>query len=177
VSVHQHRGLQVVVLMVDLHTPDRPPQLFIDVKGVQAEGADFARDGRHVVYLGNDAGQREIYVRPYPGPGGTLPVSVSGGREPRWAANGEIFYRSVDGTRMFSVKATAAPSLAISAPEERFKGDYYISPTGSPRPQYDVTADGQRFLMLVPTRVSEDDRRARIVVVQHWIDELKRQLP
>ena len=177
VSVHQHRGLQVVVLMVDLHTPDRPPQLFIDVKGVQAEGADFARDGRHVVYLGNDAGQREIYVRPYPGPGGTLPVSLSGGREPRWAANGEIFYRSVDGTRMFSVKATAAPSLAISAPEERFKGDYYISPTGSPRPQYDVTADGQRFLMLVPTRVSEDDRRARIVVVQHWIDELKRQLP
>jgi hypothetical protein len=56
----------------------------------------------------NDTGQREIHVRPYPGPGGKSPVSVSGGREPRWAANGEIFYRSMDGTQMFSAKATVA---------------------------------------------------------------------
>jgi serine/threonine-protein kinase len=177
VSVHQHRGLQVSILMVDVQTPDRSPQPFIDVKAVQAEGADFARDGRHVVYLATDTGQREVYVRPFPEAGGASPVSVSGGREPRWAANGEIFYRSLDGTRMFSAKAATTPSLKISVPEERFKGEYYVAPTGSPRPQYDVTADGQRFVMLVPTAASEDDRRTRIVVVQHWIDELRRRLP
>jgi hypothetical protein len=77
---------------------------------------------------------------------------------------------------MFSARAIGSPSLTISAPEERFKGLYYVSPTGSPRPQYDVTADGQRFLMLVPTAMSDDGRRPRIVVTQNWIEELKRLL-
>jgi len=175
-SVHHHRAGQVAILMVNLQAPERPPQAFIDIKDAPAEGADFARDGRHVVYLGNDSGRREIYIRPFPGPGGASPVSVSGGREPRWAANGEIFYRSLDGTSMFSARAIGSPSLTISAPEERFKGLYYVSPTGSPRPQYDVTADGQRFLMLVPTAMSDDGRRPRIVVTQNWIEELKRRL-
>ena len=56
-----------------------------------------------------------------------------------------------------------------------FEGGYYVSPTGSPRPQYDVTADGKRFLMLASTRTETDAAggRSRIVVVQNWLEELK----
>jgi hypothetical protein len=79
---------------------------------------------------------------------------------------------------MFSVKTTGAPALTIGTPEERFEGDYYVAPTGSPRPQYDVSADGQRFLLLVPTPSDGNGaRHRRIVVVRHWVEELKRLLP
>jgi hypothetical protein len=54
-----------------------------------------------------------------------------------------------------------------------------VSPTGSPRPQYDVTADGKRFLMLASTRTETDAAggRPRIIVVQNWLDELKGRAP
>ena len=182
-SVHQHLGLRVTIQMVALDHPDQPPHVFADGEGTQAEGADFARDGRHVVYLSNDNGRRDVFVRPFPGPGGRLAVSVNGGREPRWAANGELFFRSLDGRRMFSASTTSSrttPSkaLTIGTPEARFEADYYVAATGSPRPQYDITADGQRFLMLAPTpRSDAAANRARIVVVEHWAGELKRLLP
>ena len=176
-SVHQHRGLSVVCLMVALDRPDQPPQVFAEGEG-QTEGADFSRDGRHAVYSSTDSGRREIYVRPFPGPGPRLPVSVNGGREPRWAANGELFFRSPDGRQLFSAKPGAGTPLAVGTPELRFEGDYYIAPTGSPRPQYDVTPDGKRFLMLAPTpRPEGSQNRSRLVVVQNWFEELKRLVP
>ena len=59
-----------------------------------------------------------------------------------------------------------------------FEAPYYISPTGSPRPQYDVTPDGQRFLMLATGRGADASAaRPRIVVVQNWFEELRRLLP
>lgn len=55
---------------------------------------------------------------------------------------------------------------------------YPVSPTGSPRPQYDVTADGQRFLLLTPSGGPDcSAERSRIVVVQNWFEELKRLVP
>jgi hypothetical protein len=62
---------------------------------------------------------------------------------------------------------------------ELFRGSYFVAPTGSPRAQFDVTRDGQRFLMLKP--VAPDNRTSpmvpRIVVVQNWIEELKQRVP
>lgn len=113
-----------------------------------AEGADFSRDGRYVAYLAEETSQREIYIRPYRKPGGEVTVSVAGGREPVWAANGDVFYRNPTGEQMFAVSVTTEPTLKVGKPLELFQGPYFVSPTGSPRAQYDVTADGQRFLML-----------------------------
>jgi hypothetical protein len=59
-----------------------------------------------------------------------------------------------------------------------FERPYYISPTGSPRPNYDVTADGQRLIMITPGRGANSTvSTSRIVVVQNWQEELKRLLP
>jgi serine/threonine-protein kinase len=156
---------------------DHAPKVFLDGE-VAVEGADFSRDMRYVAYLSPESGQREIYIRPYPGPGGQVTVSVGGGREPMWIDNGDLFYRSLNGDRMFAVSAPTAPTLKVGTPVLLFQGPYYVSPTGSPRPQYDVTADGQRFLMLRPSRGPDSSgERDRIVVVQNWLEELKRLVP
>jgi hypothetical protein len=103
---------------------------------------------------------------------------VNGGVEPRWAANGEVFYRNPNGDRIFSVSTSTTPTLTVGKPTQLFQGQYYVAPTGSPRAQYDVTADGKRFLMLA-TAPSADiaGGRPRFVVVQNWVEELKKLSP
>ena len=125
-----------------------------------------------------EAGPREVYIRPYRHTGGRVTVSVGGGREPVWANNGDLFYRNLTGYRMFAVSVTTEPTLKVATPVQLFQRPYYTSAAGSPRPQYDVTADGQRFLMLAPTSGTDASvARPRIVVVQNWFEEVKRLVP
>ena len=58
----------------------------------------FSPDGRWVAYQSNVSQRFEIYVQPFPGPGGTFLVSTNGGAQPRWRRDGkEIFYVALDG--------------------------------------------------------------------------------
>src|SRR5258708_4114695 len=78
-----------------------------------AESAGFSRDEHYVAYVSPATGQREIYIRPYPKPGGQGTVSVGGGQEPVWAATGVRFYRSLTGDRIrrrISVDLPRVPS-------------------------------------------------------------------
>jgi len=177
-TLHHHPAEgPVSILMLPMDRAESKPQVFF--KGdFNAESAAFSRDGRYVAFLAQETGQREIYIRPYPGPGGQLTVSVGGGRESVWANNGDLFYRSLTGERMFAVSVPTEPALKVERPVELFQGPYYISPGGSPRPQYDVTPDGQRFLLLSSAPgANASVARPRIVVVQNWFDELKRLVP
>jgi len=177
-TIHHHPSEGAVsILMLPMDGVDPKPQVFF--KGdFNAEGADFSRDGRYVAYLAEETSQLEIYIRPYRKPGGEVTVSVAGGREPVWAANGDVFYRNPTGERMFAVSVTTEPTLKVGKPLELFQGTYFVSPTGSPRAQYDVTADGQRFLMLAPAPgTSGSVPRPRMIVVQNWTEELKRLVP
>ena len=109
------------------------------------------------------------------GPGGQQTVSVGGGHQPVWAASGELFYRDPEGTRMMAVTVTTDPTLTIGPPVELFQGQYYNRlPTGSPRSQYDVTADGQRFLMVAGDSAGP---RQRFNVVLNWTEELLERVP
>jgi len=66
---------------------------------------------------------------------------------------------------------------SVLPPMQLFQGPYYVSPTGSPRAQYDVTADGRRFLMLAPSGADAPFARRRIVVVEHSTEALKHPTP
>ena len=135
------------ILMVPMDTTASTPRVFF--KGdFSAESAEFSPDGRYVAYQAEATGQREIYIRNYSKPGGQVTVSVGGGREPVWANNGDVIYRSLTGERLFAVSVTTEPALKVERPVELFQGNYYISPTGSPRPQYDVARDAKRLLLL-----------------------------
>jgi eukaryotic-like serine/threonine-protein kinase len=177
-TLHHHRlERPAPILMLSLDRVGSKPDVFLE-GDFNAEGASFSPDGRYVAYLSQETGQREIYIRPYPGSSGQVTVSVGGGREPIWAKNGDLFYRSLTGERMFVVRVVTEPTLKVGAPVQLFEGPFYIPATGSPRSQYDVTADGQRLLMLT-TRSSTDSSpaRPRIVIVQGWFEELRRLVP
>jgi serine/threonine-protein kinase len=173
-AVHQHRlDGNLSMLMVRTDTDNSPPEVFVDDEP-WAEGSSFSPDGRYVAYMSRETGGYEVYVRAYPRSGGRSPVSVGGGREVTWLPNGELVYRSETGDRMFAVPVTTTPSLRIGAPKEVFSGPFAINAGSGPRPLYGVTHDGRRFLMLEDAAGSDVVSAPRFIVVQHWIEELKR---
>ena len=133
----------------------------------------FSHDGRWLAYMSDESGRREIYVQPYPGPGGKWQISTEGGTEPVWNTNGgELFYRSVD--KMMAVDIATQPSFAAGKPRMLFEGHYL--PTPATFPNYDVSPDGQRFLMLRPNEQAQA-APTQINVVLNWFEELKHRVP
>jgi eukaryotic-like serine/threonine-protein kinase len=150
---------------------DRNPHLFAE--GPLYETAPrFSPDGHWIAYASNESGRYEIYVRPYPGPGGKWQISTEGGTEPVWNPKGrEVFFRN--GQKMMAVDYTAQPTFSAGKPKMLFEGPYV--PTPRSIPDYDVSPDGQRFLMLkAPEQVQAP---APINVVLNWLDELKQKNP
>jgi Tol biopolymer transport system component len=136
-------------------------------------GPMFSPDGRWVAYASNESGRSEIYVQMYPGPGGKWQISTDGGIEPMWNRNGrELFFRN--GNRMMAVAITAQPEFAAGRPTVLFEGQYEATLVSNAN--YDVTPDGQRFLMLKATGAQED-APTQINVVLNWFEELKRRVP
>ena len=133
----------------------------------------FSPDGRWLAYLSNESGRSEIYVQPYPGPGGKWQISTDGGAEPVWNPNGnELFYRT--GDKMMAVEITTQPSFSVGKPRMLFEGRY--RPTPATSPNYDVSRDGQRFLMLKPAE-QEQAAPTQINVVLNWFEELNQKVP
>jgi serine/threonine-protein kinase len=132
----------------------------------------FSPDGRWIAYESDQSGRNEIYVRPYPGPGGQSQVSTDGGSEPVWSRTGrELFYRN--GDKMMAAPIVTDPSFSVGKPEMLFEAPY--ASVAVRVPNYDVSPDGQRFLMI---KVSEPTTPpTRINVVVNWIEELKRRVP
>src|SRR6266571_4581457 len=84
-------GLDLWVLPL---SGNRTPQPFLRTRFTEA-GPRFSPDGRWIAYGSDESGQYEIYVRPYPGPGGKWQVSTEGGEHVIWSRDGkEIFYRN-----------------------------------------------------------------------------------
>jgi Tol biopolymer transport system component len=138
------------------------------------EGAPvFSPDGRWLAYSSDESGRREVYVQPYPGPGGKWTISAEGGSEPVWNRNGrELFYRS--GDRMMAVEIVTQPSFSAGRPKLLFEGRYL--PSTVQTANYTVSPDGQRFLMVKP-RAADESAPTQINIVLNWFEELKRRVP
>ena len=138
-------------------------------------GAMFSPDGRWIAYTSDESGRNEVYVRPYPGPGGRTIVSTDGGAEPLWARTGrELFYR--EGDKVLVVDVQTEPEFTLGTPKLLFQGNYDQGGVHDPARNYDVSADGQRFLMLKPTSV-QSQPITRLHVVTNWFAELKAKVP
>ena len=128
----------------------------------------FAPGNRLGVY--DESGQLQVYVRPFPGPDRKWQVSTEGGTAPLWNKNGrELFYRN--GDKIMAVDVTAGSEIALSAPRLLFERRYAFGPTVTIA-NYDVKADGQRFLM-----VKDESGSGRLNVVLNWFAELRRLAP
>ena len=133
-------------------------------------------DGAWIAYQSNETDQSEVYVERYPDLGNREPVSIGGGRDPVWSSDGsELFYRSLDRSRMMVVPIDTQPSLTLGIPTVVFEGTYFDS-FGR---RYDLAPDG-RFLMIKPPDAAAEDGASvpnQIVVVQGWFEELTRLVP
>jgi eukaryotic-like serine/threonine-protein kinase len=135
-----------------------------------AEGAPtFSPDGRWLAYVSNETGRNEIYIRPFPGPGERLTISTEGGNEPVWPPRSrELFYRN--GDAMMAVEIATGPTFTVGKPRRLFERPYERSQAFWPN--YGVTADGQRFVMV--KRIDQGEAPTQINVVVNWFDELKK---
>lgn len=156
-----------------LRLSDRKAQPFLETK-FNESSPQFSPDGRWLAYVSDESGRKEIYIQPYPGPGGKWQISTEGGVEPLWNRNGrELFYRS--GRKMMAVEIVTKPSFSAGTPKMLFEGAYQLLPTIS-TPNYDVSPDGQRFLMLKSTEQAQP-APTQINVVLNWFEELKQKVP
>ena len=141
--------------------------------------ADVSPNGRWVAYQSNESGRDEIYVRPFPeADAGKWTVSTGGGAQPVWSQDGkELFF--VSSKAMMRVSVTLSPTFTLGIPVKLFEAAAFFNPPlgGGVGRRYDVTHDGQRFLMVNEGRAVDEAPPARIVLVQNWIEELKARVP
>jgi len=133
----------------------------------------FSPDGHWVAYQSDESGRYEIYVRPFPGPGGQWQISTAGGKDPRWRPDGtELYYIAPDSRLMAAPLASSGTALQPGLPTALFQPR--IAAGGTPRAglrqQYDVAPDG-RFLI----NVSVDEATAApITVITNWNPDAKK---
>src|SRR5262249_22558653 len=133
----------------------------------------FSPDGHWMAYDSDESGHVEVYVQSFPDPNvKRWKVSSAEGSEPMWTRGGrELVYRKGDTVMAGSTDLQNARS---GVPNALFAGPYPDNP-GWTRPRsYDVSRDGERFLM---TKLPSGQRRPSIVVVLNWFDELRAKVP
>jgi hypothetical protein len=119
-----------------------------------------------VAYASNESGRFEVYVAPFPGPGGKRQVSTAGGNYPRWRRDGtESFYLDPERTLVAAPVNGRGASFEVGVMKPLFE-----TRTAPPRYAYAVTADGQRFLINTDP---DQAATAPTTVVVNWTASLQ----
>jgi hypothetical protein len=124
--------------------------------------AQVSPNGRFVAYTSTESGRDEVYVTEFPNPKSKWQVSTNGGAEPRWRRDGrELFY--VENGKLMAVDVNAdAGAFHIGPARLLFEKRPYRRDV---RNHYVVSADGKRFLFIVP---GEPAYRPTLTVVMNW---------
>jgi len=158
------------ILLLDLRNRRVMPFLNSRANEIQPE---FSPDGRGMAYGADESGRDDVYVRPYPGPGGKWLISQEGGTEPVWARNGkQLFYRRQN--QVWEVDVRTDTSFTAGKPRLLFEALRFA--WGWPSRSWDISPDGQRFLM-----VKQEERKPQpvteMILVLNWFEELRRLCP
>jgi len=151
------------------------PALLLKTPSYENEPA-ISPDGRYVAYTSNESGRYEVFVSPFPEGSGRWVVSVNGGMHPKWNGRGdELFYKEDDALMVVTVDTRS--EFEAGVPQKLFDGDKVdirLYDDHRPiNPVYDVTADGQKFVMLE----SLEEETSSLVVLLNWFEEFKRLAP
>jgi len=127
---------------------DKKPFQCAPVVGGNQYDGNFSPDGDWLAYFSDETGQPEVYVVPFPGPGGKYQISHGGAWIVRWDKKGDLFFLSIGNQLMKAELNLTGQSLQVKALRPLFQ----VNLADMPAPLFDVTADGQRFLAVTPAR-------------------------
>jgi len=150
--------------------PERVAKPLVETKWT-VRNAQFSPDGRWIAYASNETGNMEVFVSPFPAASGKWQVSSGGGQEPKWRQDGkELFYLSADG-KMMAVAVKMGASFEATSPVALFQTHRRQPVSAQDVFSYDVTADGQRFL--INTKVDEANA-APLSITLNWASEMEK---
>jgi len=143
-------------------------------------GANFSPNGQWMAYQSNESGRFEVHVRSFPDVNRDhWQISTEGGSQPLWSRDGrELFYRDLGGSLM-AVKVTTEPTFVRGPVVKLFENAGYAGAGGLVMGRtYDVSLDGQRFLMIkLPVAAPDAPKQNSLILVPNWFQELKRLAP
>jgi eukaryotic-like serine/threonine-protein kinase len=135
----------------------------------------FSPDGRWLAYESNESGSYEVYVRPFPGPGGKSQISTSGGLYPIWSRDGhKIFFVAPD--RRIMVTSYSAKGDTFSAGKPQVWSQKNLIEAGG-NYTYDLAPDGKRFAVVLNPGGTEERSTDSVTVLLNFFDELRRKVP
>jgi serine/threonine protein kinase/WD40 repeat protein len=162
----------ILVLPLDGSGPAQPrPFLQTDVN----EGrAIFSPDGKWLAYISDQSGQTEVYVLPYPGPGGKRQISSGGASFIRWRRDGrELFYMNPVGQLIGVEVSTRNGSFEVGQ-AKRLLGDIALGPRGGRGPMFDVSTDGQKIIVPLIIDTSSGQSVPPLTLVENWPGLIKK---
>jgi Tol biopolymer transport system component len=151
---------------------ERKPTSLLQTTFIEGQGR-FSPNGRWIAYISNETGQFQVYVESFPDAGAKLAISIGGGSQPQWRADGKELYYYTPDRKLMAVEVNgdgltfkvgeARPlfEVRVYAIDQSFPGNGY----------YTVTHDGKRFLV---SSVPEAPARQQLNVVVNWMADLKR---
>ena len=153
---------------------DKKVQLFLQTNFLEGQPR-ISPNGQWVAYVSNETNQFEVYIQTFPVAGGKLAISVGGGSQPQWRADGRELYYYAPDRKLMAVEVNGdGPTFKVGAAKPLFE----IRVTGAVIDQifpgngyYTVTRDGKRFL--VPS-LPEAPERQQINVILNWTQDLKK---
>jgi serine/threonine-protein kinase len=172
-------GVEIWTLPLDLATPDHPkpgkPEPFL-TGPVREVDAAFSPDGKWMAYSSNESGPDDVFVRPFPGPEGKVPISTGGGKHPTWSQNRrELFYLSGADDRIMVVKYMVRGDSFIPD-KPRVWSDRQVM-----RPNFirvlDLHPDGKRFAVFPLPDVEQAKGTLDVTFLLNFADELRRRIP
>ncbi len=131
-------------------------------------------DGRFLAYVSNESGRTEIYVQPFPNGAGKWQVSGNGGDQIRWSSDGSELFYAEGGLTLMVVSVSTEQGFTLGQPQMLFASPDLALATGAGR-SYDVSADGQRFVMTAPAQEGDGGEVAppSIRIVENWYEEFR----
>jgi eukaryotic-like serine/threonine-protein kinase len=151
--------------------PELKARSFLVTPGI-IRNSQFSPDGKWVAYASNESGKFEVYVTSFPGAQGKWQVSSAGGTQPRWRGDTkELFYIAPDG-KMMGVPVSGGANFDAGAPAALFQAHAREFFATSEQVSYDVTRDGQRFL--INTQVKNVDTHPMSVIL-NWDADMKKK--
>jgi serine/threonine-protein kinase len=150
------------------------PELFLEGKFIEVAPM-FSPDGRWLAYMSNESGSFEIYVRPFPGPGGRWQISTGGGSYPTWPRGGQELFFVAGDQRLMAAGYKVAGGPFIPGKPRVWSDHRTMNLTASVA--YDMGPDGRQAVVFSSDPQAEQKPVTEATFLLNFFDEVRRRVP